>query len=228
MADKNPFPIPVALETGKIKAFASAVDWPGWSRGGRDEPDALQRLFDYRQRYAQAIETSRIKFRPPGDLDDFEVVERLKGKSGTDYGVPEIPYSGEAEPLDGADLRRLRVILEAIFLRFDQISGDARGVELSKGPRGGGRETEKIIEHVVGAQLSYLKTLGWTRPEEGPAPERMEDLLSEIRDALDAAVRGELPEKGPRGGDRWKPRYFIRRSAWHALDHVWEIEDRRP
>jgi hypothetical protein len=24
----------------------------------------------------------------------------------------------------------------------------------------------------------------------------------------------------------WTPRYFLRRSAWHALDHAWEIEDR--
>jgi hypothetical protein len=24
----------------------------------------------------------------------------------------------------------------------------------------------------------------------------------------------------------WSIRYFVRRSAWHALDHAWEIEDR--
>jgi len=45
-------------------------------------------------------------------------------------------------------------------------------------------------------------------------------------EALHAKVRGELPAKGPRGGDRWPARYAIRRSAWHALDHAWEIEDR--
>jgi hypothetical protein len=25
---------------------------------------------------------------------------------------------------------------------------------------------------------------------------------------------------------RWKPRFFARRLLWHALDHLWEIEDR--
>ena len=47
-----------------------------------------------------------------------------------------------------------------------------------------------------------------------------------ILDALQAAVKGELPERGPRGGILWPPRYFIRRVAWHVLDHAWEIEDR--
>lgn len=47
-----------------------------------------------------------------------------------------------------------------------------------------------------------------------------------IRAALVAAARGELPERGPRGGAIWTPRYYVRRAAWHTLDHAWEIEDR--
>jgi hypothetical protein len=34
------------------------------------------------------------------------------------------------------------------------------------------------------------------------------------------------PERVPRSGKLWTPRYFVRRTAWHALDHAWEIEDR--
>lgn len=40
------------------------------------------------------------------------------------------------------------------------------------------------------------------------------------------AARGKELQVGPRGGKRWKPRYYVRRSAWHILDHAWEIEDR--
>ena len=51
-----------------------------------------------------------------------------------------------------------------------------------------------------------------------------------LRDAvlagLAAAARSEIPARGPRGGLRWRPRYFVRRVAWHLLDHAWEIEDR--
>jgi hypothetical protein len=44
--------------------------------------------------------------------------------------------------------------------------------------------------------------------------------------ALAAAARDELPKHGPRGGVIWTPRYFVRRAAWHMLDHTWELEDR--
>jgi hypothetical protein len=47
-----------------------------------------------------------------------------------------------------------------------------------------------------------------------------------VIETLGAAVRGEIPARGPRGGLRWTPRYFVRRLCWHVLDHVWEIEDR--
>src|SRR5438132_1502141 len=43
---------------------------------------------------------------------------------------------------------------------------------------------------------------------------------------VERAVVEGLPESGPRGGKIWLPRYFVRRVAWHALDHAWEIEDR--
>jgi hypothetical protein len=47
-----------------------------------------------------------------------------------------------------------------------------------------------------------------------------------IRAALAAGARREIPRQGPRGGALWTPRYFVRRSAWHTVDHLWEIEDR--
>jgi hypothetical protein len=47
-------------------------------------------------------------------------------------------------------------------------------------------------------------------------------------DGLTAAAQGKIPAQGPRGGKRWSPRYFVRRVAWHVLDHAWELEDRLP
>jgi hypothetical protein len=85
-----------------------------------------------------------------------------------------------------------------------------------------GRELEEIIRHVQEAEPAYLAQLGG-KPVPGldPEPARQAALL-----ALQAAVRGELPLRGPRGGRRWTSRYFVRRMAWHVLDHAWEIEDR--
>ena len=41
-----------------------------------------------------------------------------------------------------------------------------------------------------------------------------------------AAAQCQLASHGPREGVHWSARYFVRCVAWHALDHVWEIEDR--
>jgi len=42
--------IRVVVEGGAKRVFASAVDWPGWARSGRDEAAALEALLAYAPR----------------------------------------------------------------------------------------------------------------------------------------------------------------------------------
>jgi len=110
---------------------------------------------------------------------------------------------------------------------FDTVAAAASGVPLRKGPRGGGRELEAITRHVLGAEQGYLARLAWKAPRgDANLNEDMRRTRQAIMDALAAAERGEIPERGPRGGVIWPARYFVRRVAWHVLDHAWEIEDR--
>ena len=62
--------------------------------------------------------------------------------------------------------------------------------------------------------------------EEEDLDEELDRTRQAVLDALAAAAHGEVPARGPRGGVIWTPRYFVRRVAWHVLDHAWEIEDR--
>ncbi len=39
--------IEIYLEIGEKRTFAGALDWPGWSRSGKDEVSAMQALIDY-------------------------------------------------------------------------------------------------------------------------------------------------------------------------------------
>ncbi len=82
--------IDVYLEIGKKRAFAGALDWPGWCRSGRDADAALQALADYGPRYARALDAAGIEFRAPADASAFAVVERLAGNATTDFGAPDI------------------------------------------------------------------------------------------------------------------------------------------
>jgi hypothetical protein len=75
----------VYLEVGKRRVFASAADWPGWSRSGKDEALALEALAAAAPRYAHAAEAARVPFAPGST---FEVVERLPGDATTEFGAP--------------------------------------------------------------------------------------------------------------------------------------------
>jgi hypothetical protein len=216
--------VDVYLEVGNRRTFAAALDSPGWCRIGRDESAALQTLFEYGPRYARILRPSRLGFKVPKDVSAFVVTERLKGNATTDFGAPDIAPKGDAGPLDDAELRRLQAILKACWRAFDEAVDSARGKTLRKGPRGGGRVLRGIAEHVLGAEMAYLSQLGGKVSKSSAATPEIIRLT--ILNTLEASAHGEVAEYGPRGGKRWSPRYFVRREAWHVLDHVWEIEDR--
>jgi hypothetical protein len=219
--------VPVYLEVGQKRTFAGAIDWPGWCRSGRDEESALDAMATSAPRYARALRGTRLGFRDPTDASAFNVVERLKGHATTDFGAPGAVPSADKRPVSPADLRRFETVLRATWRAFDRaVEGSAK--DLRKGPRGGGRSLEGIVVHVLGADGGYLNALGWRYREDQHAPpsQDLERVRKAMLEGLEAAVEGDIPRRGPRGGTRWLPRYFVRRVAWHALDHAWEIEDR--
>jgi len=221
----GPATIPAYLEIGGKRSFAGAVDWPGWCRSGRDEASALEALHASARRYATVLRGTGLGFEPPKDASALTVVERLKGDATTDFGAPSIAPKADTRPIDDAELRRLSSILKACWGSFDAAVDAAQGVPLAKGPRGGGRDLRKIVDHVVDAEGSYLRMLG-AKVETGPRKDLAERTHAAVLAAFAAAAPHGAPPPGPRGGRRWVPRYLARRVAWHVLDHAWEIEDR--
>ncbi|MFL7892863.1 MAG: hypothetical protein ACK2UM_04030 [Anaerolineales bacterium] len=221
-------PTNVYIETGKKKTFASAVDWPGWSRSGRDEDQALQVLVDYGPRYAQVLKSGGINFQPPSEPSQLIILERYAGNATTDFGSPAIIPDADRQPFDQHIFEHSQIVLQACWAAFDRATKTAAGKELRKGPRGGGRDLDKIVQHVVEADQAYLKRITYKQKLESglDAAGQLVRIRQAIVDALQAASVEPLPERGPRGGVIWPVRYFVRRSAWHVLDHTWEIEDR--
>lgn len=214
--------IDVYVEVAKRRTFAGAVEWPGWSRSGKNEDEALAALADHGDRYRRAIGRTAGGLRlPAGDLS-FDVVERVCGSATTEFGVPgRIPQVDE-RALQSPDTKRLVSLLRAAWRAFDRAAAAARGSELVKGPRGGGRGLAAIVGHVHDAEGAYLGKIG------GPtkAPDADGELRSLFVQILTARAKGEPPPRMPRSGPLWPVRYAVRRSAWHALDHAWEIQDR--
>jgi hypothetical protein len=212
----------VQLEVGAKKAFATAVDWPGWSRAGRDADDALETLLAYGIRYERSMGATVKTLSVPKTVRGFDVVSTVKGDSGTEFGVPSHPLVDDGVAPTPAELKQLVALVKAAWRAFDRTVEEAKGATLAKGPRGGGRTLAKIRDHELESCRGYLKVIGGDAPPDADT----KTLRAEIVDAMEARARGELPDKGPRGGKRWSARYAAHRVAWHALDHAWEIEDR--
>ena len=150
--------------------------------------------------------------------ETIKVIEKQKGNSTTDWGAPDMIARADGDEMTTKELDRHVKILQACWAAFDAAATKVKGKTLATGPRGGGRNVAKMRAHVLEADRAYLGPLG--------GDTKAKDARGAFVDALRKRNSGELPDKGPRGGKRWPARYAIRRSAWHALDHAWELEDR--
>jgi hypothetical protein len=209
--------IAVFVEAGRRRVFASALDWPGWARSGKTEDLAVESLAAYLPRYAPVVR--RAGLTPPAG--DLVIVERHPGVArNADFGALGEIAGCETRPLTAGEGDRLAALLEAAWAAFEQTAAAAPAV-LRKGPRGGGRDTAQIVDHVAGAEGMYARKAGVPRAARPAAgPEAVALLRARIAAALRAPDGLVVPPKG------WPPRYAARRLAWHVLDHQWEIEDK--
>ena len=193
-----PAVIRVYLEVDRTWCFACAVDHPGWQRRGRGEQDALEVLESYRERYGEAVGAV-----PQGEL---HVIGSLPGNATTGFGAPDARGPWDDEPLTDPELRAVERCWEA----FDAVAATV-SAELRKGPRGGGRDRDGIVDHVREAERSYGRKVGARVPPRTPWPDQRAAILERLADPTH---------------DQWPPKYAARRIAWHVLDHAWEMQDK--
>jgi hypothetical protein len=209
----------VYVEVGAKKTFAMALDWPGWGRSGKTVDDALAALGDYASRYAKVVRRAKLDF--PADAD-LRVVEEVAGNATTDFGAPAAFAGGDDAALSAKDAERLAALVRAAWATFDAVAARSPA-ELRKGPRGGGRDRDKMIGHVLDAEAAYARKIGVRhKPPALGDTAAIDALRKDIVEVIGARSAAGVPvEKG------WPIRYAARRIAWHALDHAWEMEDRR-
>ena len=211
----------VYLEVGPKCVFACALDWPGWCRAGKTEDAALDALVASAPRYALVAQEAGLAF-PDMQRDAIHVVARLEGSASyTDFGVPGAILASDRKPWSEAEAARQIALVRAAWTVFNRVAA-LTPADLRKGPRGGGRDRDKVIDHVLGAEVAYARKLGVKHLQ--PARDDTEAIMA-IRDTMSAALQAASPEQSvePTG---WPPRYAARRIAWHILDHAWEMEDR--
>ena len=205
----------------KVAAFA--VDWPGWSRGAKAPDAAVEVLEAYRERYRPIARLAGLEaeFDRAGDL---EIVEDHVGVGSTDFwGISFAPSSLELAPMPEDELERKVALLEAAWQFFDAVAARV-SLELEKGPRGGGRNRDEIIRHALGWERADLvRRVGVVAdPVVPPTPEG----LQSHRDEYVAALRTYNAEGRMARGRNWTIALLLRHTAYHVLDHAWEMEDK--
>ncbi|MBA3799081.1 MAG: hypothetical protein H0X18_08310 [Geodermatophilaceae bacterium] len=204
------------------KAVAFAVDWPGWSRGAKTPELALELLESYRERYRPVAVAAGMadEFDAAGPLD---VVEDRVGPGSTDFwGISFAPSGLEHEPMDDAEIDRKIALLHECWSFFDAVAARV-SADMRKGPRGGGRDRDQIIRHTIRTESEdFAKRLGLRVPEEGAlTPTGLRD----YRETYVATMRAYNAGEGKRMRS-WNLPFLIRHSAFHTMDHAWEMQDK--
>jgi hypothetical protein len=205
------------------KSVAIAIDWAGWSRGAKTPEIALETLESYRDRYRPIAGLAGMEreFDAAGPL---EIVEDKVGTGSTDFwGISFSPSSTEGDPMDEARLERGVTQLRASWAFFDAVAARV-SPEMQKGPRGGGRERDEIIRHVFRVEsLDFAAKVGLQMPD---GPILAGDALRQYREDYVAGMRAYNAGEINRRMRSWTLPFLIRHSAFHTLDHAWEMEDK--
>jgi len=202
---------------------AIAADWPGLERNGKSEDDAVARLQSYIPRYQSVA-------RRAGLVAEFDkqtaptIAGRHTGTGSTDFwGISFAPSDEDREAVDDATFEQRLALLRAAWAEFDDVAARV-SEELRPGVRGGGRDRDHIIRHVLVVEgEDFAKRVGALTDFEDPAS-RTPGHRAFHRDRFVDAMRQWRADDKPLG--KWTLLYLLRHSAYHVLDHTWEMEDR--
>jgi hypothetical protein len=213
----------VTLEAGLNgkKVVAVAPDWPGLERGAKIGEAAIEALQYYLPRYAKVAKLAGMdaEFAAIGDVD---VVEEYRGTGSTDFWGISFAFSSiDRQQMSSQDLVRELTLMQACWTFFDDVRGRV-SAEMQKGSRGGGRDRDRIVRHVTGVEQDWAKKVGVRTPDDAVVTD--DDGLREYRDAYCTAIRTFHSEG--KMARTWPLRFLIRHTAYHTLDHAWEMEDK--
>lgn len=217
-----------ALERGpKGKKFvAYAIDWPGLERNGKTPEVAFEHMGEYRSRYATIADRAGLQNEFAAESAPAIVIE-YEGVGSTDFwGISFAHSEIDHQPVSLQELDRQLSLLESCWSEFDAIALRV-SPELQKGPRGGGRDRDHIVRHLLATEIDWVKRLDIRPDLHEIVPQDARRLFhAQIVEAIRDLYSQGIDESRAKGGPAWTHRFLIRHLAYHVLDHAWEMEDK--
>jgi hypothetical protein len=212
----------VTLEIGPKgkKVVAVAPDWPGLERNAKTGEAAIERLQSYLPRYAQVAKLAGME-EEFAAISTVDMIEQYPGTGSTDYWGVSFAFSSiDRQAISSAELERELTLMQACWAFFDDVRSRV-SAQMQKGPRGGGRDRDRIVGHTLGVEQDMAARLGLRTPEGAKLTD--EGLRAHREDYCNAIRAFHAESKTAR---TWPLRYLIRHTAYHTLDHAWEMEDK--
>lgn len=212
----------VTLEIGPKgkKVVAVAPDWPGLERGAKTEEAAIERLLSYVPRYAAVTKLAGMEA-AFATSTGVNVVEHYPGTGSTDFWGISFAFSSiDQQAISDAALERELTLMRACWAFFDDVRSRV-SAEMQPGPRGGGRDRDHIVHHIFANEQDWAKKLGVLTPDEAMLTNK--GIKAHREDYCNAIRSFHSQSKMARN---WPLRYLIRHTAYHTLDHAWEMEDK--
>src|SRR6266545_3219680 len=154
-------PTRVTLEIGPKgkQVVAVAPDWPGLERGAKTREDAIKRLLAYMPRYSPVAKLADMDAEFD-TLQNVDVVEQYPGTGSTDFWGISFAFSSiDQQALSGDELERELTLMQACWAFFDDVRWRV-SAEMQKGPRGGGRDRDRIVRHTLSTERDWAKMIG--------------------------------------------------------------------
>ena len=215
----------VMLEIGPKgkKMVAVAPDWPGLERGAKTREDAIERLSSYIPRYSQVAKLAAMEAEFD-TIKNIKVVEHYPGTGSTDFWGISFAFSSiDKQAMLGGELERELRLMQACWAFFDDVRVRV-SAKMLQGPRGGGRDRDQIVRHLFVNEQGWVKMLGVITPDEAMLTKKG---MKAHREAYCHAIR-DYHSQGKLAGKiaKWPLRFLIRHTAFHTMDHAWEMEDK--
>jgi hypothetical protein len=200
---------------------AVAADWPGLERGGKTEDEAVEKLGRYVPRYLPVAKRAGLDAELAAQTE-VDIIGRYTGVGSTDFwGISFAPSPLDRGPFDAPTFDRQAGLLRAAWAEFDATAARV-SADLRLGVRGGGRSRDEIVRHVRAVEGSDFS-------KRVQAMSELQDMatpsgLARHRGGFVEAMRAWYAEGKPLG--KWTIPYLLRHTAYHVLDHAWEMQDR--
>jgi len=219
MADELRVTLKVGPKGKKVAAVAP--DWPGLERGAKTGEAAVEKLQSYLPRYAKVAKLAGMDAQFAA-ITNVDVVEQYRGTGSTDFWGISFAFSSiDGRAMSSRELERELSLMQACWMFFDEVRLCV-SAEMQKGPRGGGRDRDRIVRHTLGTEQEWAEKLGVHTPPGAVVTD--DEGLRAYRGAYCTAIRTFHSEG--KMARTWPLRFLIRHSAYHTMDHAWEMQDK--